>query len=99
GETRLFLDERVVDTGAVGVRVPGVRIRALVSQGCRPVGNAYTVTRAEGNVIHELGGLPPLERLQGLVAALPPQDRKLVRHGLHVGRVIDEYKSELGRGD
>ena len=40
GETRLFLDERVVDTGAVGARLPGVRIRPLVSQGCRPIGNA-----------------------------------------------------------
>jgi small ligand-binding sensory domain FIST len=99
GETRLFLDGRVVDTGAVGVRVPGIGIRALVSQGCRPLGNAYTVTRAEGNVIHELGGLPPLERLQELVATLPPQDRELVGHGLHIGRVIDEYKAELGRGD
>jgi small ligand-binding sensory domain FIST len=99
GETRLFLEGRVLDTGAVGVRVPGIGIRALVSQGCRPVGNAYTVTRAEGNVIHELGGLPPLERLHELVAALPPQDRELVGHGLHIGRVIDEYKAELGRGD
>ena len=61
GDTRLFLDDRVVDSGAVGARVPGIRIRALVSQGCRPIGNVYTVTRAEGNVIHELGGRPPLQ--------------------------------------
>ena len=99
GETRLFIDDRVVDTGAVGARVPGIRIRALVSQGCRPIGNVYTVTRAEGNVVHELGGRPPLERLQELVATLPPQDRELIGRGLHVGRVIDEYKAEPGRGD
>jgi small ligand-binding sensory domain FIST len=99
GETRLFVDDRVMDTGAVGVRLPGIGIRALVSQGCRPVGSVYTVTRAEGNIIHGLGGLPPLERLRELVAALPPQDRELVGHGLHVGRVIDEYKAEPGPGD
>jgi len=99
GDTRLFLDERVVDTGAVGARVPGIRIRALVSQGCRPIGNVYTVTRAEGNIIHELGGRPPLQRLQELVETLPPEDRELVSRGLHVGRVIDEYKAELERGD
>jgi small ligand-binding sensory domain FIST len=99
GETRLFLDDHVLDTGAVGARLPGVRIRPLVSQGCRPVGNAYTVTRAEGNVVHELGGRPPLERLQELVAMLPPPDRELLGRGLHVGRVIDEYKAEPGRGD
>jgi small ligand-binding sensory domain FIST len=99
GETRLFVDDRVMDTGAVGVRMPDIGIRTLVSQGCRPVGSVYTVTRAEGNVIHGLGGLPPLERLQELVAALPPHDRELVGHGLHVGRVIDEYKGEPGTGD
>lgn len=99
GDTRLFLDDRVVETGAVGVRVPGIRIRPLVSQGCRPIGNVYTVTRAEGNVINELGGRPPLQRLQELVETLPPEDRELVGRGLHVGRAIDEYKAEPERGD
>ena len=99
GDTRLFLDGRVADTGAIGARLPGIAIRALVSQGCRPIGNVYAVTRADGNVIHELGGRPPLERLQELVATLSPQDRELVGRGLHVGRVIDEYKTELKRGD
>ena len=99
GDNRLFLDERVVETGAVGARLPGIGIRALVSQGCRPIGNVYTVTRAEGNVIHELGGRPPLQRLQELLETLPPQDRELVGRSLHVGRVIDEYKAEPERGD
>jgi small ligand-binding sensory domain FIST len=99
GDTRLFLDGRVVDGGAVGVRLPGVGIRALVSQGCRPIGEVFTVTRAEGNVVHELGGRPPLERLQELVQRLSPEDRELVGRGLQVGRVIDEYQVEPGRGD
>jgi small ligand-binding sensory domain FIST len=99
GDTRLFLDDRVVETGAVGVRLPGIRIRALVSQGCRPIGNVYTVTQAEGNVINELGGRPPLQRLQELVETLAPEDRELVGRGLYVGRAIDEYKAELERGD
>lgn len=99
GQNRLFLDERVVDSGAVGARLPGVRIRPLVSQGCRPIGSAYTVTRADGNVIQELGGRPPLERLQELVAKMSPADRELLERGLHVGRVIDEYKVDPGRGD
>jgi small ligand-binding sensory domain FIST len=99
GETRLFLDNRVVNEGAIGARLPGVRIRTLVSQGCGPVGNVYTVTRAEGNVIHELGGRPPLLRLQELVEGLSPEDRTLLGQGLFVGRAIDEYKLEPGRGD
>jgi small ligand-binding sensory domain FIST len=99
GDTRLFYDDRVVDTGAVGVRLAGVGFRALVSQGCRPIGNIYTVTRSKGNFIHELGGRPALERLQELVQRLPPEDRELVTSGLHVGLAIDEYKTEQEHGD
>ncbi len=99
GETRLFVDDHVVEDGAVGARLPGVRIRTLVSQGCGPVGNVYTVTRAQGNVIHELGGRPPLLRLQELADGLSPEDRTLLGRGLFVGRAIDEFKVEPGRGD
>lgn len=99
GETRLFLDDRVVGDGAVGARLPGIRIRTLVSQGCGPVGNVYTVTRAQGNVIYELGGRPPLHRLQELAEGLSPENRTLLGQGLFVGRAIDEYKLEPGRGD
>lgn len=99
GESRLFWDGKVLEAGAVGARLPGVRARTLVSQGCRPVGQPLTVTKAQGNVILELGGRPPVERLRETVAALAPPDRELLSQGLHVGRVIDEYKTELGPGD
>jgi small ligand-binding sensory domain FIST len=100
GQTILFQDREIHREGAVGVRLPGaVSTRALVSQGCRPIGDALVVTRAEQNVVFELAGRPPLERLRETVAALSPPDRELVAHGLHVGRAIDEYKAELGTGD
>lgn len=99
GETRLFLDDRVLDEGAVGVRIPGIYLRPLVSQGCRPIGKPFIVTRAEGNVVFELGGRTPLERLQEVVAASSAHDRELMGRGLHVGRLIDEYTADPGRGD
>jgi small ligand-binding sensory domain FIST len=100
GETRLFLDRNVVESGAVGVALTGnVEVVALVSQGCRPIGHPLTVTRADGNIILELGGQPPTQRIQELYASLPPHDRELMAQGLLVGRVIDEYKTEFERGD
>jgi len=100
GESVLFLDGAVHREGAVGVRLEGpMEIRTLVSQGCRPVGNSFVVTRAEENVVFELAGRPPLHRLRETVSALSAPDRELVSQGLHVGRVIDEYKSEFGQGD
>ncbi len=100
GQTILFQDRRIHREGAVGVRLPAsIGVRTLVSQGCRPIGDALVVTRAEQNVVFELAGRPPLERLRETVAALAPPDRELVSHGLHVGRAIDEYKAEQGTGD
>jgi small ligand-binding sensory domain FIST len=96
-QTRLFLDDRVVSRGAVGARLAGAQADLLVSQGCRPIGQPYTVTSAEGNVIHELGGHPPLERLRELAAGLSSTDRDLLTQGLHVGLVINEYRDDEPR--
>jgi small ligand-binding sensory domain FIST len=97
--SRLFYDGRVLSHGAVGARLAGAEVRLLVSQGCRPVGDPYTITRAEDNVINELGGRPPLARLRELAAALPPRDRELLTQGVHVGMVINEYRTERRQGD
>ena len=98
-QSRLFLDGRVLSHGAVGASLPQAEVHPLVAQGCRPVGNAYTTTRADGNMIFELGGRPPLERLRELAAALPARDRELLAQGVHLGMVIDEYQAEPGQGD
>jgi len=97
-QSRLFLDGRVISHGAVGASLPQAEVHALVAQGCRPVGNPYTTTRANGNVIFELGGRPPLDRLRDLAAELPTRDRELLAGGVHLGMVIDEYQAEPGQG-
>jgi small ligand-binding sensory domain FIST len=84
----------------VGVLIgAGQVMTPIVSQGCRPIGDPYIVTRAEGQVIYELAGRPALERVEEIVAAVPPDDRDLLRGGVHIGRVIDESRAEFGRGD
>jgi small ligand-binding sensory domain FIST len=98
-QSRLFLDGRVLSRGAVGVHLPYAEVHPLVAQGCRPVGDAYIITRAEGNVILELGGRPPLTRLREMAAALPGRDQELLAQGLQLGVVIDEYRAEPGQGD
>ena len=98
-QSQLFLDDRVLSSGAVGVHLPRTEIHPLVAQGCRPVGDAYIITGAQGNVIHELGGRPPLTRLQEMAAALPGRDQELLAQGILLGVVIDEYRAEPGQGD
>jgi small ligand-binding sensory domain FIST len=101
GRHRLVAGTEVVDGGAVGVALVGpVEVRAVVSQGCRPVGAPFAVTRGEGNIIHELGGRSAVDRLRQLLAALDPREQALLRGGgLQVGHVIDEHKASFERGD
>ena len=54
---------------------------------------------AEGTIITELAGRPPLQALEEIASDLPVQDQVLMSRGLHIGLAIDEYKTELGRGD
>jgi small ligand-binding sensory domain FIST len=100
GRNRLLLGRRELRHGAAAVLVHGaVRVESVVSQGCRPIGQHFVVTKAQGNVIEELGGKPALERLQEVFQDLAPEDQALVQSGLHVGRVINVYQDQFRRGD
>jgi small ligand-binding sensory domain FIST len=99
GGNRLVLDGRITASGAVGVLVEGLAVRAVVSQGCRPVGAPYVITRGEANRIEELAGKSAIERVQDTAAAADEEDRALMRAGLHVGLVVDEHRADFGRGD
>lgn len=95
----LLADEELVQ-GAVAVYIEGpVRVQAVVSQGCRPIGRPFVVTRAEQNVILELGGAPPLVRLGEVFESLDVQEQALVRRGVHVGLVTNEYQERFAPGD
>jgi small ligand-binding sensory domain FIST len=99
GGNRLTLDGTIVRDGAVGVLIDGVDILTVVSQGCRPVGQPFTVTRSERNVIYELAGQPALERLRAVAAEADAEERDLMRRGLHMGIVVDEHLAEFSPGD
>jgi small ligand-binding sensory domain FIST len=76
-----------------------VKLHAVVSQGCRPIGRSFVVTKAERNVIFELGGKPALVQLREIFDALPTSEQRLVQRALHVGRVVSEYKERFEQGD
>jgi small ligand-binding sensory domain FIST len=100
GSNTLVVGSRSYDSGAVGFVIGGgVRIRPVVSQGCRPIGRPMVITKSEENVIVELGGKPALERLREVYGELDPADRQLVRNSLHIGRVASEYQDHFQRGD
>lgn len=96
----LLLGSQVLRQGLAGVALVGpVEISTVVAQGCRPIGDPLTVTKAEGNVLHELGGRNPLEVLRETLAKCSPADQTLARSSLFAGLVMNEGRSEFRRGD
>lgn len=100
GENRLVLNDAIMEHGLVGVALWGpVSIRTLVSQGCRPIGERFVVTRAERNIIYELGGAPTLARLQETLQSLGPEAGQQAAASVQVGVAFDEQRERFGRGD
>ncbi len=100
GANRLVAGTNVRDRGAVGIHLPeGVPVRAVVSQGCRPVGEPLVVTRATGNLIEEIAGMPALDRVLATADAASPEDRALMAGSIQVGLAVDERVVEFGPGD
>jgi small ligand-binding sensory domain FIST len=98
GSNALLLNDWIAHEGGVGLALKGaLRVDVVVSQGCRPVGPALQVTRAEGNIVFELDGQPAVDRAEEVLRALPEQEQELLRNGLYVGRPARRGAS--GQGD
>ncbi|MDX6770049.1 MAG: FIST C-terminal domain-containing protein [Elusimicrobiota bacterium] len=96
----LLVDGEVHAAGAVAAALTGpVEFLPVVAQGCRPIGEPLIVTKAEGNVLQELGGRQPLEVLRETLSRCSPEDQRLARHSLFAGLVMNEYRSGFKRGD
>jgi small ligand-binding sensory domain FIST len=100
GGNALILNDRVLQSGAVGLSLRGnIHVDTVISQGCRPFGPTMVVTKAKGNIIFELGGRNAIEVIQETVLTLGDNYNQMLAGGLFIGRVIDEYKGRFGRND
>ena len=96
----LAVDRRVTSEGIVGLSIFGdVVIDGVVSQGCRPVGPCFVVTRSRGLEILELGGRPALRALEEMVGSMTAAEQALLSQGMLIGIAHDASKPRLGRGD
>jgi hypothetical protein len=75
GTIHQYHDDRVVSDGVAWALLSGqVRIAWAVNHGCVPVGIEHTVTRSEGNVIHEVDGRPFLDVLRDYLTSKDLED-------------------------
>jgi small ligand-binding sensory domain FIST len=83
----------------VGALFRGGELRTMVSQGCRPIGSDMVVTKADGNVLLELAGVPALTKLREAMAELTPEEQERFRLGPQIGVAMDEYAEDREHGD
>lgn len=99
-ENVLILNNKIYDEGLAGVVLSGnIAVETVVSQGCRPVGPTFIVTKAQDNVILELAGRPFYTVIKEVLEAATSRDRGLAQEAVFVGIAMDEYKHQFKRGD
>jgi small ligand-binding sensory domain FIST len=99
--TQVYLNGDVFEEGGVAISIGGdVKLAGVISQGCMPIGETWTLTRVDENVIHRIGNRPAYEVLEETFNKLTPAEQKLAMRGnLFIGLVVNEYLEEFHRGD
>ena len=98
--TQIYLNGDVYEEGAVAVSVGGsVRLIGVTSQGCTPIGETWTLTKVEQNIIHQIGNRPAYEVLAETFNQLSPEQQSTARGNLFIGLVVNEYLEDFHRGD
>ena len=100
GGNALFLDEKVLRTGAIGLALDGnITVDTVVAQGCRPIGSPMRISKSDRNMLLELEGEAPMAVLRNLYQEVPKRDQELLGHSLFLGVVMDELIDSPVQGD
>jgi len=98
-EAWVFCNDRPV-SGGVALALEGdVAVQAVVSQGCKPIGEPLTVTQAERNILLTLGSRPAYDVLCEVYKDLTDAEREQAKGHLFAGLAVSEYLEEYKRGD
>ncbi len=93
-------NDSVVGDGGVAIGIGGgVKLAGLTAQGCTPIGDAWTVTKASGNVLERIGNRPAVQILEQTFQGISEELRRRSRGHVFVGLAVDEYQEEFKRGD
>jgi small ligand-binding sensory domain FIST len=98
--TQVYLNSEVHESGGVAIAFSGgVRIHSIISQGCTPIGETWTITKSVQNLIHRIANRPAYEVLADTYNHLNSGDQQKSQGNLFIGLVINEYLDEFHRGD
>jgi small ligand-binding sensory domain FIST len=98
--TSIFRGTCSASEGAVVIGLGGAAtIRPVVSQGCEPLGQPWTITDADRNMVKAIGHQPAYQVLTDTIQGLDAGHRQRVNNNLLIGLAMDEYLDEFRRGD
>ena len=99
-ESYLYLNGEVFNEGMVALSVGGdIYLQGIVSQGCTPIGETWTITEVDQNKILAIANKPAFAILAETYNGLPAAIRERSQFNLFLGLVIDEYQEDFRRGD
>jgi small ligand-binding sensory domain FIST len=70
-----------------------------ITQGCQPITQPMTITKAQGHIIHEIDGQPALEVFARLLKGPLAQDLRRALQVLFVGLPADDHRNSVGPGE
>jgi small ligand-binding sensory domain FIST len=98
--TQVYLNGDVFEDGGVAISFGGdVKLASVISQGCTPIGETWTLTRVEHNLIRQIANRPAYSVLAETFQKLPPAEQQKARGNLFIGLVVNEYLEDFHRGD
>ena len=99
-QTALLINGEAIFDGAIALGIGGpYELLPLVSHGCEPIGQTWTITDAAGDWIETIGGRPSMHIVDDILQSTPHDLRSRTRRNLLVGLAIDEYRADFARGD
>jgi small ligand-binding sensory domain FIST len=98
--TWVFLNGTVYDNGGVGLGIGGdYSLVPLVSQGCEPIGQTWTITGVQDHWIETISNRPAVDVLVETLSELPEDVQPRAQQNLLIGIAADEYRHDFVRGD
>ena len=99
-QSQVYLNGEVFEDGGVVIAIGGdVALAGVIAQGCTPIGETWTLTRVEQNLIRHIANRPAYAVLAETVQKLPPEELNEVQGNLFIGLATNEYLEEFHRGD
>jgi len=95
----VFHNEEVVEGGLLIGLAGAILCEAVVSQGCRPIGDPFTITQVDRNVVYQLGSKSAFEVLSNVITGMNDEERETAKGNVFAGLATSEYLDDFKQGD